>query len=147
MDNLYEYIAAYVDDLAIAAKDPVQIRNAWVNDFKFKLKWTGPISYHLGMDFCRDDDGTLYFTQVWYIEKICDSFTRTFGHKPNQHNMTSPIDKKMTILSWKHQNSLMKKLIDEESIQKYQSLISALQWAVSIARFDYDDSVIIPSIT
>ena len=88
-DNIYEYIAVYVDDLAIAAKDPLSITNALINVHKFKLKGTGTISYHLGMDFIRDDDGTLYFTPVRYINKICESFYRLFGYKPAQ-NVKSP---------------------------------------------------------
>ncbi len=55
--NKYEYIAVYVDDLAIAAKDPKQIVDVLMNQYKFKLKGTGPITFHLGMDFFRDDCG------------------------------------------------------------------------------------------
>ena len=32
-------------------------------------------------------------------------------------------------------------LLDEEAIQKYQSMIGALQWVVSIRRFDIQTSV------
>ena len=46
--DIYEYIAVYVDDLAIAAKDPKAITDTLVNDFGFKLKGTGPIEYYLG---------------------------------------------------------------------------------------------------
>ena len=47
----YEYIAVYVDDLAIASRDPEAIVKLLVEKNKFKLKGTGPISYHLGMEF------------------------------------------------------------------------------------------------
>ena len=77
--DVYEYIAVYVDDLAIVAKDPKSICDTLINKHKFKLKGTGPISYHLGMGFVRDDDGTLCISPIKYINKICESFTRIFG--------------------------------------------------------------------
>jgi Reverse transcriptase (RNA-dependent DNA polymerase) len=57
--NLYEYIAVYVDDLAIAMKDPKELTDILEKQHKFKLKGTGPITFHLGMVFTRDDDNTL----------------------------------------------------------------------------------------
>jgi len=47
----YEYIAVYVDDLAIAAADPRKIVDVLINHYKFKLKGTGPIAVYLGIDF------------------------------------------------------------------------------------------------
>jgi hypothetical protein len=57
--ELYEYVAVYVDDLAIAMKDPKTFTDTLTNKYKFKLKGTGPISFHLGIDFRREEDGTL----------------------------------------------------------------------------------------
>ena len=58
--DYYEYLAVYVDDIMIASKDPQaiidQLEGAPNN---FKLKGTGPITYHLGCDFYRDGEGTL----------------------------------------------------------------------------------------
>ena len=47
----YEYIAVYVDDLAIAAVNPKEIIEALMIKYKFKLKGTGPILYHFGCNF------------------------------------------------------------------------------------------------
>ena len=49
--NIYEYVAVYVDDLAIAAKDPKGLCQILIEEYKYKLKGTGPISFHLGCDF------------------------------------------------------------------------------------------------
>jgi hypothetical protein len=57
--NIYEYIGVYVDDLAFIAKDPREIVNMLEGKYKFKLKGTGSISFHLGMGFSRDDNGVL----------------------------------------------------------------------------------------
>ena len=59
VDDRYEYIAVYIDDLAIASKDPADIIRVLTDDYKFKLKGTGPIEFHLGCDFFRDEEGVL----------------------------------------------------------------------------------------
>ena len=66
-----EYIAVYVDDLAIAMKDPQSLIDQLTSEpFKFKLKGTGPISFHLGMDIYIDDDGVMCMAPQKYIEKM-----------------------------------------------------------------------------
>jgi hypothetical protein len=47
--DLYEYVAVYVDDLAIAMKDPIEFVNILENVHQFKTNGTGPVSFHLGM--------------------------------------------------------------------------------------------------
>ena len=60
--DVYEYIGVYVDDLTIVAKNPKEIVDVLETKYKFKLKGTGPISFHLGMDFFHDSDGVLCMT-------------------------------------------------------------------------------------
>ena len=55
----YEYIAVYVDDLAIAAKDPQAFCNELKKRYNLKLKGVGPLEYHLGCTHKKDPDGTL----------------------------------------------------------------------------------------
>ena len=55
----YEYIAVYVDDLAIAAKDPQAFCNELEKRYNLKLKGVGPLEYHLGCTYKKDPDGTL----------------------------------------------------------------------------------------
>jgi hypothetical protein len=55
VDNHYEYITTYVDDLAISSKYPKAITNTLMNKYNFKLKGNGEIEYHLGMSFRRND--------------------------------------------------------------------------------------------
>jgi hypothetical protein len=52
--NIYEYIAVYVDDLAIAMKKPKEFTDILETRHKFKLKGTGPTTFHLGMDFYKE---------------------------------------------------------------------------------------------
>jgi hypothetical protein len=76
--NVYEYIAVYVDDLAIAAKDPESFVAILSDKHKIKLKGTGPITYHLGCDFFRDSDGTMCLAPNTYIDKMIGSYERMF---------------------------------------------------------------------
>ena len=51
-DGLWEYIATYVDDLLIVSKDPQSIIEMLQGEpYNFKLKGSGPISFHLGCSF------------------------------------------------------------------------------------------------
>jgi Reverse transcriptase (RNA-dependent DNA polymerase) len=90
--NLYEYIAVYVDDLAIAMKNPKELIDILEKQHKFKLKGTGPISFHLGMDFTRDEDNTLCISPIKYIDKLVKNYEKSFGMKPNT-SVTSPLEK------------------------------------------------------
>ena len=134
MDTYYEYIAVYVDDLLIVSKDPKLITDILVNKYNFKLKGTGPIKYHLGCDFTRDKEGVLCFAPKKYIEKMIDSYQNTFGVKPKL-NISSPLEK------GDHPELDTSELLDQDGIQKYQSLIGALQWTVSLGRMDINTAV------
>jgi Reverse transcriptase (RNA-dependent DNA polymerase) len=90
--KLYEYIAVYVGDFAIAMKDPKELTDILEKQHKFKLKGTGPISFHLGMDFTRDDDSTLCISPTKYIDKLVKNYKKKFGMKPNT-SVTSPLKK------------------------------------------------------
>ena len=131
---IYEYIAVYVDDLAIAAKDPKSITDTLMEKYEFKLKGTGPITFHLGCDFFRDKDGVLCMAPKRYIEKMIDTYESMFGTKPKM-NVSSPLEK------GDHPETDTTELLDQEGIQKYQSLIGAMQWAVSIGRIDITTAV------
>ena len=48
--SLYEYIAVYIDDLAIYMEDP--------KSFCDKLREVAPINYHLGRGHARDEDNS-----------------------------------------------------------------------------------------
>jgi Reverse transcriptase (RNA-dependent DNA polymerase) len=90
--SICEYIAVYVDNLAIAMKNSKEFTDILETKHKFKLKGTGPIPFHLGMDFTRDDDNTLCISPTKYIEKLIKDYEKLFGMKPSR-NVTSPLDK------------------------------------------------------
>jgi hypothetical protein len=68
--NLYEYVAVYVVNLATAMKDPKEFTDVLEKKHNFKLKGTGPISFHLRMGFSRDEDNTLCIPPTKYNDNL-----------------------------------------------------------------------------
>jgi hypothetical protein len=127
-NGLYEYIAVYVDDLLIAARDPGEITKELSETHKFKLKGVGLLSYHLGCDYFRDTDQTLCYGPKKYIAKLVSQFEDMFGCKPREY--TSPLEK------GDHPEIDQTEELDINGIKQYQTMIGCLQWAVSLGRFD-----------
>ena len=75
----------------IVAAKPQEIINILTNVYNFKLKGTGQISFHLGMDFFHDEEGALCFAPKKYTQKMQDTYVQMFGTKPNT-NMMSPLE-------------------------------------------------------
>ena len=82
--DLHEYIAVYIYDLAIAVHDSDKTISLLEGKYKFKLKGTEDITYHLGIDFPCDKYDVLCIPPKNYIEKMCESFERIFGHSPRE---------------------------------------------------------------
>jgi len=134
-DDHYEYIACYVDDLLIASKKPQAIIDALTAaPNNFKLKGTGPTTFHLGCDFFRDEDGVLCVGPMTYIERMCMQYESIFGTKPKAA-YTSPLTGN------DHPELDESELLEGEDIQRYQSLIGILQWTISLGRLDIATAV------
>jgi hypothetical protein len=127
-NNQYEYIAICVDDLAIAMKNPKEFTDVLENKHKFKLKGTGPITFHLSMDFTRDEDGTLCISPTEDIEKLIQNSEKSLGVKPKE--FASSLEKR------DHPELDTSELCTTEQIAQYQSMIESLQWIITIGRFD-----------
>jgi hypothetical protein len=82
----YEYLAVYVDDIAIASKDPALLSMNLRRHISSSWRTT---TYHLGCDYFRDADGTLCTAPLRYIEKMVEAYERMFGCKPKQNSVTS----------------------------------------------------------
>ena len=54
----YEYIAVYVDGLCIAAESPSAIIQIFKSKYHLKVKQDGKLTYHLGVDYFENPDGT-----------------------------------------------------------------------------------------
>jgi hypothetical protein len=102
--------------------------------YKFKLKGTGPISFHLGMDFTWDSEGVMCIAPKRYIEKMVASYVSLFGTKSSTKYL-SPLKK------GDHPELDDSEFLDGRETQMYQSMVRALQWAVSIGRLDITTAV------
>jgi hypothetical protein len=60
---------------------------------------------------------------------MVDNYKQLFGESPSHHSQ-SPLE------SNDHPEIDSPKILGEDDIQKYQSLIGAMQWAISIGHFD-----------
>ena len=127
-NEVYEYVAIYVDDILIAARNPSEIVKVLKEVHHFKLKGVGSLEYHLGCDYSRDADGTLSYGPKKYIEKMITQYATMFGSKPKEY--VSPLDK------GDHPELDTSEELGPDGIQKYQSMLGSLQWAVSLGRFD-----------
>ena len=132
--DTYEYVAVYVDDLAFAMRDPESFVKILTDKYKFKLKGTGELSFHLGCDFYRDKNGVLCMSPKKYLERVADSYSRMFGQKPRR-NVWSPLE------SGDHPELDDSDTLDPAGTEQYQSIIGTLQWAVSLGRFDIATAV------
>ena len=126
----YEYIAVYVDDLAIAAKDPQAFCNELKKRYNLKLKGVGPHEYHLGCTYKKDPDGTLAADHRRYVNKILESYERMFKEKPRKSR--PPLE------GGDHPELDTPELCDEHQTNQFQTLIGQLQWLISPGHFDID---------
>ena len=124
----YEYICVYVDDIAIMSKNPSALIDLIKAKGGYQLSSGGPISYHIGGDFKRDEDGVLCYGCTTYIERMVSNYHRLFGENPRKHDSPLPTNC--------HPELDESELLDENGIKQYQSIIGALQWAVSLCRLD-----------
>ena len=127
--DLWEYVCVYVDDLAIISMDPQGICDAIVDKYKYKLKGVGPITYHLGCDFGRDEDGTLYFGPRKYVNKMMEAYKLMFGEEPSK-KYHSPLEK------GDHPELDDSPELNDDLRTKYLRLIGQCQWLISLGRFD-----------
>ncbi|KAL7567086.1 hypothetical protein ACA910_002809 [Epithemia clementina (nom. ined.)] len=126
--EVYEYIAVYVDDLAIIAKDPAEIGQILREKYKFKLKGDGPLEYHLGCGYWRDPNGTLVADPKKYIEKMMEWYEKEFGKKPRK--LKTPLE------PGNHPEIDESPECSEKDQSRYLTMIGQLQWLVALGRFD-----------
>jgi len=137
--KLWEYICVYVDDLALAMIDGKAFLaklKAPIKDggYGYNLKGDGPLSYHLGCDYGRDEDGTLIMQPKKYIAKMAESYERIFGEKTKP--FSAPLDK------GDHPELDDSPLLEEKEVTIYMSMVGQLQWLITLGRFDTMSAVV-----
>jgi hypothetical protein len=84
------------------------------------LKGSGLLSFHLGFDYFRNEDGTRCYRPKNYITRMVDAYLRMFGSQPSPKHR-SPLVKN------NHPELDTSELLDDGGIAQYQSLIGILQ--------------------
>jgi hypothetical protein len=115
----YEYVLVYVNDLMFIGKKPQAFFDSLTTDHDFKLKGVGKTSYHLVGDF---------FCDFANVERMFIKYKTVFGSKPKKYS--TPMTEN------DHPELDNSELLDNLAIKQYQSLIGALQWLVTLRRFD-----------
>ena len=75
-----------------------------------------------------------------YIEHIEAQYVALFREKPSLNGCKSPLEQDG------HRELDVTPLLDDDGISKYHSIIGALQWAISLGRFDLGVSVMTMSL-
>ena len=127
--DCYEYVVMYVDDLLTALKNPKEFYETLSKDpYNYKLKNVEEPSYHLGGDFFRDKDGTYCYGAQTYSKRLIDNYRLMFGSLPTEYHAPMDKDDKPELDDTD--------LLGPDDINKYQSLIGAVRWMVTLCRFD-----------
>ena len=132
--NVWEYAVIYVDDIIVAMKDP----KAFFDDLQgpkiaFTMKGVGKPQYHLGADFYRDEDGTLCLGAQTYSKHLCATFESLYGEQPKPAFSPLAHDD--------HPELDDSPLCGPDDTAKFQSLIGACQFLISLCRFDISHSI------
>ena len=124
----YEYVCVYVDDLMAIMKDPSSFFKELTEKYGYKLKGVDDPKYHLGGNYFRDPDGTLAWGAKDYINRMLENFARDRQEIPRKYR--SPMDKDA------HPELETAMTLGLTGVKYYQSVIGALQWCVTLGRFD-----------
>ena len=128
----YEYCACYVDDLLIWSKDPMKIVKQL--ETVYELKGTGSPEYFLGADIevldehWQNEGVGLGISARTYIEQIVPKFEQLFN--VTLRGIKTPMDKNY------HPEIDASPLLGPEDASKYCSVLGALNWVVTLGRFD-----------
>jgi len=130
----YEYLCVYVDDILFLSRQPQQFFDTLTQQYGYKLKGVGVPEYHLGGEFGYDPDGTLYWGATRYVQKCLDTYQRLFdGEIPRKQRTPLPVDT--------HPELDTSDFLAASDVKKFQSMIGALQWCVTLGRFDIAQAV------
>ena len=132
--DCYEYVVVYVDDIFSALKNPDEFYGKLMSDpWNYKLKNVEEPKYHLGGDFFCDKDGTYCYGAQTYIKRMVENYRMMFGELPPE--VHAPLDKD------DHPELDESPLLGPDGIARYQSLLGAMQWTISLCRFDIGQAV------
>ena len=127
--DCYEYICCYVDDLLAALKNPKEFWDKLQSlPYSFKLKGGEEPKYHLGANFFQDSDGVLALGTQMYVRRLSAEYVRLFGKETKTYMSALPRND--------HPELDASPSCGPDDTKKFQSLIGALQWTISLCHLD-----------
>ena len=122
----YEYIATYVDDIIIVAKDPNKYLNVVKDKYPIRNIEETP-EYYLGNNLEMRDNNTIKVHSKKYITEIINRYENKHGTLKKENVPATPKD---------HPEMDESPFLDEEGIKQYQSNIGICQWICTAGRMD-----------
>ena len=122
----YEYVATYVDDIIIAAKEPQKYMSVIEQEFKVRNIEDDP-SYYLGNDLKKILGKYVHISSKTYINEVIRKYEKKHGQIKQQ---TAPMKDKV------HPELDESTFLDEKGITHYQQIIGVCQWLIVAGRFD-----------
>ena len=122
----YEYIATYVDDIIIVAKDPMKYMNLLKSKFPIRNIEEMP-EYYLGNNIEMRKNKTIKISSKKYIKEIISRYEKKYGTLKKENVPSKPTD---------HPELDETPFLDEYGIKHYQSNIGICQWICTSGRLD-----------
>ena len=133
MDDHYEYIARYVDDVIVFSKDPMPIMEQLQKIYV--MKGVGKPQYYLGGDVIElgpewnKEDIKTAFSAETYINNILPKLAASCGLQ-QFHKSSIPFSEDY------HPELDISDLLDPKDITLYKSLLGSANWIITLGRFD-----------
>ena len=133
VDDHYEYIARYVDDVIVFSKDPMSIMEKLQKIYV--MKGIGKPQYYLGGDIIEmppewnKENISLAFSAETYITNLLPKLAETCGFQ-QFHKYKIPFSEDY------HPELDNSDLLDAKNITLYKSLLGSANWIITLGRFD-----------
>ena len=122
--HCYEYIARYVDDLMIFAKDPASVIKALGEKYPVQA---GSENLYLGGDIIRSE-GHMFLNAKTYIKNVCSKIENLCELTLKHFDTPMATDD--------HPETDDTTVLDEKTHSIYRLLIGSAQWTITLGRFD-----------
>ena len=138
VNDHYEYIATYVDDVLVYSRDPESVIRELQCDYV--LKGIGQPRYYLGGDILdltnpeddlpptKDPDTINALSAETYIKNAIEKYEQKFGFELKMYN--APMDHLY------HSEEDTTVILDPKQASLYRGLIGSANWVVTLGRFD-----------
>ena len=122
----YEYIATYVDDIIIAAEDPMKYLESIKSKFPIRDIEEIP-EYYLNNNLEIRSNNTIKVSSSKYITKVISRYEKKYGSLKKENVPATPSD---------HPELDDTPVLNEEGRRYYQSNIGICQWISTAGRLD-----------